>query len=93
MLCCGKPWPSSVGSFWEYLSCLVADGKGRSAVSRALYAFAFMERVGGIPPQMQMSTNPILKTALDELSLLSAGGESKPKRKAPQVPLAFIEAF
>ena len=52
-----------------------------------------MGRVGGIPPQQQLSSHPLLKTALDELSLASSADISKPKRKAPQVPLFFIKAL
>ena len=57
------------------------------------FALHFMERAGGVPLPQQISQDPAIKAAYQELSVVFAGGVTRPTRKAPQVPLYFMACF
>ena len=82
-LACARPWPRNVADMLDDLATLVADSKGRSALGRAAYALAFLEKAGGVLEANSLSSNPLLKSVLDELTLQLTGGIARPIRKAP----------
>ena len=88
---CDTPWPRSVGEVLDYLASIVEGSKGRSALCRAVCAIGFMENAGGVNEADRLSSSPLLKAALEELTLRVSGGVSKPVRKAPQVPVALAK--
>ena len=88
-----SPWPRSIADMPDYLATFVADAKGRPALCRAVFALGFMEKAGGVLEHDRVSNSPLLKAALEELTLQLTGGVARPVRKAPQVPVALLFAF
>ena len=89
----GHTWPTSAREMVCYLKCVGATVNGRSALGRAIQALSFMERAGGVPLPQQISKDPAIKAAYQELSLVCAGGVTRPTKKAPQIPLYFMACF
>ena len=89
----GTAWPNGPRDMLDYLNCLASSGAGRSALGRAVQSLTYIERAGGVPPERQLSSRPIVKAAVEELVVVASTGGTRPIRKSPQVPVYFLAAF
>ena len=92
MLSTSHPWPHDVAHVLEYLGVLMAEGVGHSVIVRFVHALGFMEQVGGVPSDKQLSRSPLVLATVDAHAVAAKSG-TRPVKKAPQTPLAFISAM
>ena len=59
-------------------------------MNRAWSALAFLEKSGGVEPEVRISTNSLIKAAINELAVQKTPCNTKPTKKAPQVPASLI---
>jgi len=89
----GRPWPESAAQVLAYLEARVGEPCPRSVLWSLNSALVFLEKGGGVKERDQISRDPTLRSGIEEMSMQLGSIGSKPRRKAPRVPLAMLVAW
>ena len=74
MVTIGAPWPRNVEDMLEYMEARASEPCARSVLRTVLGLLFFFERGGGVPGHMQISKDPVLLSAVEEMTAQLTGG-------------------
>ena len=89
----GRPWPRDASDVLAYLEARLGEPCPRSVLWSLHSSLVFFEKGGGVREADRISSDPALRSGIEEMSHQIGEAGGKPRRKAPRTPLALLVAW